>query len=151
MGQPWLNIPDYSRRLIRGTGWVSIRRQSWEVQIMRHNFEMPGRNRSALVPWGACRSAASTLARAVKCERPVQAVERAAVRYTGLGDHCASARATARSSQLLVQAETLRASARRMAETAYISDTPEGSCASKKLSSVGQKLVDIICREVHPT
>ena len=151
VGQPWLNIPEYSRRLIRGTGWISIRCQAWEVQIKRHNFEIPGRKRSALVQWGACRSAAFTLARAVKCERRLQAVGRAAVRYARLGDHGASARATARSFQLLVQAETLRASACRMAKTAYISDTSEGSCASKKLSSVGQKLVDIISREVDPT
>jgi hypothetical protein len=29
--QSWCNVPDYSRKFIRGTGWVSVKLQAWKV------------------------------------------------------------------------------------------------------------------------
>ena len=36
--QPWFNAPDYSRRLIRGTGWVANKVSGFQTQIWRHNW-----------------------------------------------------------------------------------------------------------------
>ena len=43
--QSWCNVPDYSRKFIRGTGWVSVKLQTWKVQVLRHNWQ-PCRNRT---------------------------------------------------------------------------------------------------------
>ena len=36
--QSWSNAPDYGRKFVRGTGWVSVRVQAWKAHVLRHNW-----------------------------------------------------------------------------------------------------------------
>ena len=111
--QSWCNVPDYSRKFIRGTGWVSVKLQAWKVQVLRHNWQ-PCRNRTARVQLLTCAAAAYTFKRELKHERRARAFVRAAELHAQLGDNGSHAQAIARSCQQIVRAEGMHASARRL-------------------------------------
>ena len=111
--QSWCNVPDYSRKFIRGTGWVSVKLQAWKVQVLRHNWQSC-RKRTARVQLLTCAAAAYTFKRELKHERRARAFVRAAELHAQLGDNGSHAQAIARSCQQIVRAEGIHASARRL-------------------------------------
>ena len=56
--QPWFNVADYGRKLIRGKGWVSVRVQAWKAHVLRSN-------------WQACRKSSARVQSSVSEVRQV--------------------------------------------------------------------------------